>query len=109
MATLIYPASRDSTEFIEDEEGNFAWGAPDERVRSFVNDVECPVGTYLYGRRMYEAMVALPNGVCAMHDVVTATKSHGWSSNHILGRDGSGRVNQQAAPVTINEIPPAGQ
>ena len=32
-------------------------GAPDEEVHSFVNDLERPVGTYLYGRRMYETMV----------------------------------------------------
>jgi dihydrofolate reductase len=37
-------------------EGNFEWAAPDEEVHSFVNELERPVGTYLYGRRMYEVM-----------------------------------------------------
>jgi len=41
---------------VADEEGNFDWSAPDEEVHRFVNDLERPVGTYLYGRRMYEVM-----------------------------------------------------
>ena len=41
---------------MADEEGNFDWSAPDEEVHRFVNDLERPVGTYLYGRRMYEVM-----------------------------------------------------
>src|SRR5437773_6111002 len=43
--------------FIADESGNFGWAAPDEEVHRFVNDLERPIGTYLYGRRMYETMV----------------------------------------------------
>jgi dihydrofolate reductase len=42
---------------VADEDGNFDWAEPDEEVHTFVNDVERPVGTYLYGRRMYEVMV----------------------------------------------------
>jgi dihydrofolate reductase len=42
--------------YIADAEGHFEWAAPDEEVHSFVNDLERPVGTYLYGRRMYETM-----------------------------------------------------
>ena len=41
---------------MADEEGNFDWAAPDEEVHTFVNDLERAVGTYLYGRRMYEVM-----------------------------------------------------
>jgi dihydrofolate reductase len=36
---------------------NFDWAEPDEEVHRYVNDLERPVGTYLYGRRMYEVMV----------------------------------------------------
>ncbi|MDB4894386.1 MAG: bifunctional deaminase-reductase domain protein, partial [Firmicutes bacterium] len=36
---------------------NFEWAVPDEEVHTFVNNLERPVGTYLYGRRMYEVMV----------------------------------------------------
>jgi dihydrofolate reductase len=43
--------------YVEDTEGRFDWAAPDEEVHAFVNELERPVGTYLYGRRMYETMV----------------------------------------------------
>jgi dihydrofolate reductase len=57
MAKLIYSAITSLDGYIEDGEGNFDWGAPDEEVHSFINELERPVGTYLYGRRMYETMV----------------------------------------------------
>jgi dihydrofolate reductase len=44
--------------YIADEDGNFDWTVPDEEVHTFINDLERPIGTYLYGRRMYEVMVA---------------------------------------------------
>src|SRR5947209_5177758 len=43
--------------YIADEDGNFDWAAPDEEVHRFVNELERPIGTYLYGRRMYETML----------------------------------------------------
>jgi dihydrofolate reductase len=58
MATLIYSAITSLDGYVADEDGNFDWAEPDEEVHSFVNDLERPVGTYLYGRRMYEVMVA---------------------------------------------------
>jgi dihydrofolate reductase len=57
VAKLIYSAITSLDGYVADEEGNFDWAAPDEEVHSFVNDLERPVGTYLYGRRMYEVMV----------------------------------------------------
>ena len=42
--------------FVADADGNFEWAAPDVAVHAFVNDLERPIGTYLYGRRMYEVM-----------------------------------------------------
>jgi dihydrofolate reductase len=57
MAKLIYSAIASLDGYIADEDGNFDWAAPDEEVHRFVNDLERPVGTYLYGRRMYEVMV----------------------------------------------------
>jgi dihydrofolate reductase len=57
MARLIYSAMTSLDGYIEDEDGNFDWAAPDDQVHTFVNDLERPVGTYLYGRRMYETMV----------------------------------------------------
>jgi dihydrofolate reductase len=56
MAKLIYSAITSLDGYVADEEGDFDWAAPDEEVHSFVNDLERPVGTYLYGRRMYEVM-----------------------------------------------------
>ncbi len=56
MANLIYSAIASLDGYIADEDGNFDWAAPDEEVHAFVNDLERPVGTYLYGRRMYETM-----------------------------------------------------
>jgi dihydrofolate reductase len=58
MAKLIYSAITSLDGYLADEDGNFAWAEPDEEVHAFVNDLERPVGTYLYGRRMYEVMVA---------------------------------------------------
>ncbi|MGI8563023.1 MAG: dihydrofolate reductase family protein [Candidatus Dormibacter sp.] len=57
MAKLIYSAITSLDGYIADEEGNFDWAEPDEEVYTFVNDLERPVGTHLYGRRMYETMV----------------------------------------------------
>jgi dihydrofolate reductase len=57
MAKLIYSAIASLDGYVEDADGNFDWSAPDDEVHAFVNDLERPVGTYLYGRRMYEVMV----------------------------------------------------
>ena len=56
MADLIYSAITSLDGYVADQEGNFDWAAPDEEVHAFVNDLERPTGTYLYGRRMYEVM-----------------------------------------------------
>ena len=57
MAKLIYSAIASLDGYVEDDQGKFDWAAPDEEVHAFVNDLERPIGTYLYGRRMYETMV----------------------------------------------------
>jgi dihydrofolate reductase len=58
VAKLIYSAITSLDGYVADEDGKFDWAEPDEEVHRFVNDLERPVGTYLYGRRMYEVMVA---------------------------------------------------
>jgi dihydrofolate reductase len=65
MAKLIYSAINSLDGYVADEAGKFDWAEPDEEVHAFVNDLERPIGTYLYGRRMYEVMV-------------------GWESAHTL-------------------------
>ena len=69
MAKLIYSVITSLDGFVEDERGTFGWGAPaDEAVHACVNELASSVGTYLYGRRMYETMVfwetahTLPDG-----------------------------------------------
>jgi dihydrofolate reductase len=57
LTKLIYSAIASLDGYVADAEGNFDWAAPDDELHAFVNDIERPVGTYLYGRRMYETMV----------------------------------------------------
>ena len=56
MARLIYTTFASLDGCVEDADGAIDWSAPDEEVLGFLNDLERPIGTYLYGRRMYEAM-----------------------------------------------------
>lgn len=56
MAQLIYFAIMSLDGYVADEEGNFDWAVPDDEVHAFINDLVRPVGTFLYGRRMYEVM-----------------------------------------------------
>src|ERR1700730_8224277 len=56
MAKLIYSAITSLDGYVADEDGKFDWAAPDEEVHTFDNDLLRPIGTYLYGRRMYEVM-----------------------------------------------------
>jgi dihydrofolate reductase len=57
MAELFYSAIASADGYVEDAARSFDWAAPDEELHRFVNDLERPVGTYLYGRRMYETML----------------------------------------------------
>ena len=57
MAKLIYSVICSLDGYVADEDGNFSWARPDDELHSFINDIERPIGTYLYGRRMYETMV----------------------------------------------------
>jgi dihydrofolate reductase len=56
VARLIYSGIMSLDGYTADADGGFDWAAPDEEVHAFVNDLERPIGTYLYGRRMYETM-----------------------------------------------------
>jgi dihydrofolate reductase len=74
MAKLIATALTSLDGYIADERGEFGWAEPDADVLAFVNDLERPIGTYLYGRRLYEVMVywedfqAQPNQPAAVPD-----------------------------------------
>jgi dihydrofolate reductase len=56
MAKLVYAAIASLDGYVADENGNFDWAAPDEELHAYVNELERPIGTYLYGRRMYDVM-----------------------------------------------------
>jgi dihydrofolate reductase len=66
MAKLVYSAIASLDGYVADEDGKFDWAVPDEEVHTFINDLERPIDTYLYGRRMYEVMV-------------------GWETAHTIG------------------------
>jgi dihydrofolate reductase len=58
LAKLVYSAISSLDGYVADENGRFDWAEPDEEVHAFVNDLERRVCTHLYGRRLYEVMVA---------------------------------------------------
>lgn len=57
MANLIYSAIASLDGYVADKSGGFEWAQPDEEVHAFINELERPVVTYLYGRKMYETML----------------------------------------------------
>jgi dihydrofolate reductase len=69
VAKLIYMAIPSLDGYVADEDGNFDWAKPDDEVHAFVNDLERPIGTHLYGRRLYEVMI----GWETMHTVPDQT------------------------------------
>ena len=58
MAKMMYSMLASLDGYVADERGEFGWAEPDEEVHRFVNDLEREIGTYLFGRRMYEVMTA---------------------------------------------------
>ncbi|WP_104086370.1 dihydrofolate reductase family protein [Arthrobacter sp. GMC3] len=56
MAKLVYTAISSLDGYVADAAGNFDWSMPDQEVHAYVNDLERDIGTYLYGRRLYEVM-----------------------------------------------------
>ena len=83
MAKLIYSAIMSLDGYIEDRAGTFDWAAPDEEVHAFVNDLERPIGTYLYGRRMYETMLGWETDPL-LAELSPATQDYAqiWQSAH---------------------------
>jgi dihydrofolate reductase len=56
MAKLIYAAFTSLDGYFADETGNFDWAELGEEVHAFINCRERQIGTYLFGRKMYETM-----------------------------------------------------
>lgn len=80
MAKLRYSSIMSLDGYVADEAGGFDWSAPDEEVHGFVNDQEREIGTYLYGRRMYEVMVAWETMPTADEPAVIADYSQLWQA-----------------------------
>ena len=56
MGRLVYSVIMSLDGYVDDAEGGFAWAMPDEEVHAYVNDLMRPIGTHLYGRRLYAVM-----------------------------------------------------
>jgi dihydrofolate reductase len=81
MSKLIYNSISSLDGYVADEEGNFDWAAPDEEVHAFINDLVRPVGTHLYGRRMYETLAPWETDPSlAAHSEVTRDFAEIWQA-----------------------------
>jgi dihydrofolate reductase len=81
VARLIYSFIASLDGYVEDVGGRFDWATPSEEAHAFVNELEAPVGTYLYGRRMYETMIAWETDpVLAEHSPVTRDFAAIWQA-----------------------------
>jgi dihydrofolate reductase len=78
VAKLTYLMLASLDGYIEDGDGKFDWAEPDEEVHAFVNDLDRPLGTYLYGRRMYEVMVAWETMDTAGEPAVMSEFAESW-------------------------------
>jgi len=58
MGKLIYTAIASLDGYVADRNGNFDWSEPDAEVHAFVNDLDRSTGMHLYGRRLYDVLVA---------------------------------------------------
>lgn len=81
MARLVYSFIVSLDGYVNDREGTFRWAEPDEEVHAAVNEAERPLGTYLYGRRLYETMSAWETEPAfAEHDPVLADYAAIWTA-----------------------------
>ncbi len=55
---LVYFNTASLDGYIAGPDGTWSWGEPDVAVHTFINQLFAPIGTYLFGRKMYEVMTA---------------------------------------------------
>lgn len=81
MARLIYVSNVTLDGFIEDEHGSFDWTEPDDEQFAFITDLVRPIGTWLYGRRLYESMAVWETEpALAAQSELTADFAHVWQA-----------------------------
>ena len=113
MAKLIYSALASLDGYVEDQHGSFEWAAPDGEVHAFVNDLERPIGTYLYGRRMYDTMVYWetvsaggdqPAAVLDYAEIWRAAEKIVYSRTLSEPSSGRTRIERDFDPAAIGEL-----
>jgi dihydrofolate reductase len=113
MAKLIYAMLASLDGYTADEAGNFDWAMPDEEVHTFINDLERPVGTYLYGRKMYETMAvwempdAIPDRTPAILDfarIWQAADKIGYSKSLETVSTRKTRLEREFDPQAVREL-----
>ena len=81
MAKLIYVSNVSLDGYIEDAHGSFDWTEPSDEVFAFITDLVRPVGTYLYGRRLYETMAVWETDpTLAAQSELMADFAHVWQA-----------------------------
>ena len=116
MAKLIYSAITSLDGYVADEDGNFDWAAPDEEVHTFVNDLERSADTFLYGRRMYEVMVAWetlpladqPGFIRDYAEIWRAAEKVVYSKTVETPSSARTRIERQFEPDTIRQMKATG-
>src|SRR3954465_14994028 len=113
MAKLIYfmPMSLDG--YIADQAGDYDWAAPDEETLAFINHVMRPIGTYLYGRKMYQTMVVwqtpeiIPDRTPAMLDFAGIWQAAGkivYSKSLASAAPPNTRLEREFDPRALREL-----
>ena len=118
MARLIYAALASLDGYVEDDEGSFSWAEPDEEVHAFVNDLERGIGTYLYGRRLYETMAVWETDTdLAEHSPVTRDYAELWQAADKIvysrtlesAATARTRIERDFAPAVVDELKAAAE
>lgn len=81
MRSLIYLTNTSLDGYIEDESGSFDWTDPDDELFAFITDLIRPIDTYLYGRRLYQAMAVWETDpALAVRSGLMADFAHAWQA-----------------------------
>jgi dihydrofolate reductase len=81
MAKLSYVLNMSVDGYIEDAQGSFDWSEPSDEVFAFITDLIRPIGTWLYGRRLYEAMAVWETDpALAAQSELFADFAHVWQT-----------------------------